>query len=183
VAGIWKSLHIVGEAQKVWVRGYQPGKTFTANNGAASSNFFADDPSFLSWYAEVGYFLTGETRGYKGGKWDRTKVLNPVDKGGWGAFQVNARIDQTDLEDRVASGAAVYSGSGANFVNGGKQTGYQASLIWLPTDFVKLLAQYSRIHIEGGSAATGAFVSSTVPAIQDRAYDVDQFGVRAQIDF
>ena len=36
-------------------------------------------------------YLTGETRGYKGGKWDRTKVLKPFDKGGWGAIQLNAR--------------------------------------------------------------------------------------------
>lgn len=181
LAGIWKSLHVAGEAQKVWVRGYNAAKVFTnANNSVAGGAIYPGDPSFFSWYAEVGYFLTGETRGYKGGKWDRTKVLSPVDKGGMGAFQINARIDQTDLSDKLGSGPIVV---GTNFVNGGKQTGYQASLIWLPTDYVKFLAQYTRAHVEGGSAATGTFVSSTVPPIQDRSYNVDQFGLRAQLDF
>jgi phosphate-selective porin OprO/OprP len=181
LAGIWKSLHVAGEAQKVWVRGYNAAKVFTnANDSVGGGKIFAEDPTFFSWYAEAGYFLTGETRGYKGGKWDRTKVLNPVEKGGIGAIQINARVDQTDLSDKVGSGPIV---AGTNFVNGGKQTGYQASLIWLPTDYVKFLAQYTRAHVEGGSAATGTFVSSTVPAIQDRSYNVDQFGLRAQLDF
>ena len=43
-------------------------------------------------------YLTGETRGYKGGKWDRTKVLKPFSKGGWGAFQINGRVDYLDLD-------------------------------------------------------------------------------------
>ena len=46
-------------------------------------------------------YLTGETRGYKGGKLDRTKVLQPFDQGGWGAFQLNGRVDYLDLSDRV----------------------------------------------------------------------------------
>jgi phosphate-selective porin OprO/OprP len=180
LAGIWKSFHVVGEAQKLWVRGYNVAPVFTnVNNSTGGAKVWAEDPSFLSWYAEVGYFLTGETRGYKGGKWDRTKVLNPVDKGGWGAFQINARVDQTDLTDKVGTGPIV---AGTNFINGGKQTGYQASLIWLPTDYVKFLAQYSRVHVQGGSAAIAPFTTSTA-AIQDRSYDADQFGLRAQLDF
>lgn len=192
LAGIYKSFHFAGEAQKLWVRGYNAAKTFTnVNNSVAGGTILPDDPSFFSWYAEVGYFLTGETRGYKGGKWDRTKVLHPVDKGGWGAFQINARVDQTDLSDKVGSGPVALSGAGINYVNGGKQTGYQASLIWLPTDYVKFLLQYTRAHIEGGSpaaavaanATSGQFVSSTTPAAQDRSFNVDQFGLRAQLDF
>ena len=42
--------------------------------------------SFWGGYVEVGYFFTGETRGYKNGKWDRTKVLKPFGKGGWGSL-------------------------------------------------------------------------------------------------
>ena len=48
------------------------------------------NPSFWGGYIEAGYFLTGETRGYKNGTWDRTKVLKPFSKGGSGAFQINA---------------------------------------------------------------------------------------------
>ena len=56
------------------------------------------NPSFWGGYIEAGYFLTGETRGYKNGTWDRTKVLKPFSKGGWGAFQVNGRVDYLDLD-------------------------------------------------------------------------------------
>ena len=45
-----------------------------------------------------GYFFTGETRGYKDGLWDRTKVLKPFSKGGLGAFQVIGRVDYLDLD-------------------------------------------------------------------------------------
>jgi phosphate-selective porin OprO/OprP len=34
LAGIWKSLHVAGEAQKVWVRGYNAAKVFTNANNA-----------------------------------------------------------------------------------------------------------------------------------------------------
>jgi len=179
LAGIFKSFHFASEAQKVWVRGIDT-NAFGPNNGTGGSAIFpANDPDFLSAYAEVGYFLTGETRGYKGGKWDRTKVLNPVEKGGIGAIQINARLDYTDLGDRVAPGNIV---SGTTYVNGGKMTGYQASLIWFPTDYVKFMLQYSRAHVEGGTAAVAPFTTSTKPFF-DRPYNIDQAGLRAQLDF
>ena len=55
----------------------------------------ATDPSALvpGGYFEVGYYLTGESRGYKGGKWDRTKVLNPFDKG-----YTHFCVDVTEIE-------------------------------------------------------------------------------------
>src|SRR4028118_1130251 len=55
------------------------------------------NPSFWGGYLEAGYFLTGETRGYKNGTWDRTKVLKPFSKDGWGALQVNARSAAPDM--------------------------------------------------------------------------------------
>jgi phosphate-selective porin OprO/OprP len=185
VAGVWKSLHVASEVQKVWVRGIST-NAFGPNNGpaaaagtAGSAIFPLNDPDFLSAYIEAGYFLTGESRGYKGGKWDRTKVLNPLDKGGWGAWQINGRVDYTDLGDRVAPGAIA---SGTTYVNGGKMTGYQASLIWLPIDYIKFMLQYSHAHVEGGIGATTPFTTSTT-AFFDRPYNVDQAGLRAQLDF
>ena len=62
--------------------------------------------SFWGGYVEAGYYLTGETRGYKNGTWDRTKVLKPFSKGGWGALQVNARIDYLDLDSQQAAATA-----------------------------------------------------------------------------
>jgi phosphate-selective porin OprO/OprP len=117
-------------------------------------------PTFFGGYAEVGYYLTGETRGYKGGRWDRTKVSNPVGKGGLGALQLNLRYDYLDLtEDGVI---------------GGTQRGYEASLVWIPQDHVRFLLNYGYLRY------SDAFV---VPPSGDRDYGVSVFGARAQVDF
>lgn len=179
LAAIHGPFHFASEAQKLWVRGYAPGKVFgNSNNGVNGGTFYAGDPSFVSAYGEVGFFITGESRGYKGGKWDRTKVLKPFDKGGIGAIQVNARLDYTDLEDRVAGTTL----AAPNFVNGGKQTGYQLSVIWNPMDYIRFMAQYAHTDVEGGPRAAALNPTSTQP-INQRSYNNDSFAVRAQLEF
>lgn len=119
-----------------------------------------DDPTFVGGYAEVGYFLTkGDSRGYKNGSFDRIKPTKGVDKGGIGAIQVNLRYDYLDLND-------------AGIV-GGKQDGYEASLIWTPTDYTRFIVNYGRINYTDAVALPDG----------DRSYGVDAFGARAQIDF
>ena len=119
------------------------------------------DPTFFGGYAEVGYFFTkGDTRGYKGGKFDRTKPANPVGEGGMGSLQANLRYDRLDLSDAG--------------VSGGTQDGYFVSLVWKPTDYTMLLANYGKLsYTDAVLAAAGG----------DTDYDVDVFGLRAQIDF
>jgi len=171
--------HAAAEAQQAWVRGYRPGRRFGPNDGAGAGVFYAGDASFRSAYAEAGYYLTGETRGYKGGRWDRTRVLHPFDRGGWGALQVNARLDWLDLRDRPAGGA----GTGArDFINGGRQLGYQLSLIWNPIDYIRLQAQYARASFAGGPLAGTVAPASSVP-LDRRAFGVDSVAVRAQVEF
>jgi phosphate-selective porin OprO/OprP len=171
-------LHFAAEAQRVWTRGFRAGRSFGPNNGTGGGLFYADDPAFASAYAEVGLFLTGESRGYKGGRWDRTKVSNPFDKGGWGAVQINLRADYVDLADRV-SGTGL---AAPDFVNGGRQLGLEASLIWNPTDYLRFIAQYARADLEGGPRAATVVPGSTEP-LDERGFNVDTFGLRAQVDF
>jgi phosphate-selective porin OprO and OprP len=180
LAAIYKSFHFTAEGQQLWVRGYNdPSKVFSINNGTGgTSAFLTSDPSFFSGYAEVGYFLTGETRGYKNGKWDRTKVLHPFNKGGMGAIQINGRVDYTNLNDTVGTGA-ITSGS-LNYVNGGKLIGYEGSLIWLPTDYVKFALQYAHSQVTGGPA--NAFDTSTA-LFYSKKYSVNAVALRAQLDF
>ena len=175
---IMKSLHLAAEAQQVWVRGYRPGHVFGVNNSANGGLFYADDPKFRSAYAEVGYYLTGETRGYKGGKWDRTKVLHPFDQGGWGAIQLNARFDYLDLDERVAAGPI----AAPNYINGGKQYGYELSMIWNPMDYVRFMAQYAHGSFDGGPRSATVNPTSTDP-VNRRSFDLDTFAVRAQLEF
>ena len=116
--------------------------------------------NFSGGYAEVGWYLTGETRGYRNGLFDRTRVLRPVGDGGFGAVQINLRYDHLDLNN----GGLI----------GGKQTGYLASLIWIPQDYVRFMINYGRL----------AYDDATLPAAGgDRDYKVDVIGARAQIDF
>jgi phosphate-selective porin OprO and OprP len=126
----------------------------TADDDTGSS------PTYFGGYAELGWFVTGETRGYKGGRFDRTKVLKPVGEGGLGALQLNLRYDYLDLTDED--------------VIGGKQAGYQASLIWIPQDYVRFMLNYARLSYDDAAIAE---------ADGDRDYSIDVFAARAQVDF
>ena len=138
-------LHIASEAH--WQRVDRPGGL--------------TDPTFFGGYVEAGLFLTkGDTRGYKGGVFDRVKPKRPVDKGGFGAVQVNVRYDYLDLIDAG--------------VIGGKQNGYELGLVWTPTDYTRFMLSYGHL----------LFSDAFLPAAGgDRDYSVDAFGARAQIDF
>lgn len=119
------------------------------------------DPTFFGGYAEVGYFLTkDDTRGYKNGVFDRIKPARPLGEGGMGALQLNLRYDYLDLSDAD--------------ILGGTQNTYGVSLIWLPTAYTRITANYGRIDYSDAAIAT---------AEGNRDYNVDAFGVRAQIDF
>lgn len=191
LAGIFGPLHLAGEAQWTKVNAYDPGDTSTGLNaftGGPSLIVPNGNPTFFSWYGEVGYFLTGETRGYKNGMWDRTKVLKPFDKGGWGALQINARYDYLDLDsNKLKSGFSNNFTTGVatastSLTRGGKQEGYQLGLIWIPQDYVRFLLQYTRTEVQGGPLAATAKPTSTKP-LDERSYGFDSVAVRAQFDF
>jgi phosphate-selective porin OprO/OprP len=185
LGGVFKSLHFAAEAQKLWVNGYDPTDTLTEPNDIITGTRYNRDASFTGGYFELGYFFTGETRGYKSGKWDRTKVSKPFDQGGWGAIQLNGRFDYLDLSDGVGGTATTLgypSGASAAFVNGGKQLGYQLSLIWNPMDYMRFIAQYGHLDITGGPRAATVDPTSGEP-IRDRDYSVETAAVRAQVEF
>jgi phosphate-selective porin OprO and OprP len=118
------------------------------------------NPTFFGGYAEAGMFLTkGDTIGYKNGTYDRIKPANPVGKGGMGAVQLNARYDYLDLIDAG--------------ITGGKQSTYALSVLWVPIDYVRFIANYGHIELRNAAIAAGT----------NRNYSSDVFGLRAQIDF
>ena len=117
------------------------------------------NPTFGGGYVEVGYLLTDDKTAYKGGVYDRIRPKNPVSEGGLGAFQVNARFDWLDLTD--------------NGVIGGRQEVGGLSLLWIPMDYVRFIANYGHLWIK----------DSPVPAAGDRNYEADALGIRAQFDF
>lgn len=140
-AGIFGRFHLAGEA--FWQKVRRAGS----------------DPTFFGAYVEGGYFFTGESRGYKSGKFDRVKVLKGFDKGGWGALGLNLRWDYLDLTDKG--------------IVGGTQNAFLASLNWKPTDY--LLFGLNAGHI--------LYDDALISADGDRDYSVNMAGMRAQIDF
>ncbi len=62
-----------------------------------------NDPDFSGYYAQIGYFLTGESRGYRKaqGCFDALKPLENAfgEGGGHGAWELAARISNLDLTD------------------------------------------------------------------------------------
>jgi phosphate-selective porin OprO/OprP len=195
-AAIMKSLHVTAEGQYLKADAYRRGDTFGTGDPTDVLDFFptasvlvpGGDPSFWGGYAEVGYFLTGEIRGYKNGTWDRTKVLKPFSKGGWGAFQLNARVDYLDLaSNKLKNGFSNNFATGVftpsvGLGRGGTQLGMLGSLIWIPEDYMRFYLQYARAHIEGGPQAAAAEPGSTRP-LDKRSYNVNVVTARAQVDF
>lgn len=118
------------------------------------------EPTLFGAYVEVGYFITGESRGYRGARFDRTRVRRAIEEGGFGAVQVAIRYDHLDLN--------------SNAVTGGRQDGLQASLIWIPTDHVRFLLNWARLD----------YRDARFPAAGGRRdYSVDVLAARAQLDF
>jgi phosphate-selective porin OprO/OprP len=117
------------------------------------------DPTFFGGYAEIGYMLTADETAYKAGVYDRIKPKHPLGKGGMGALQFNARYDSLDLSDGV--------------IVGGRQQTAAASLLWIPTDYVRFILNYGHIWID----------DAAVSAAGNRKYTADALGARAQFDF
>lgn len=91
-------------------------------------------------YIEVGYMITGESRTYnfKGGKWNRPKINNPIHKGGMGGLQAVARYDVID-----ATGHGVY---------GGEQDTWVLGLTWFLNNKTRMMANYSNSSISNVGA-------------------------------
>ena len=118
------------------------------------------DPTFRGGYAEIGMLLTpGDKSGYRNGAFDRIRPVNPVSAGGIGAIQLNARYDRIDLTDGT--------------IVGGTQQAAGLSAIWIPTEYIRFLVNYGHLWIDDAAVLAGA----------DPDYQVDTFGMRAQLDF
>ncbi len=81
-AAVFGPLTVAGEAGRLWLdRSGLPNEDFTG------------------YYAFATYFLTGETRPFKGGNFDRVRPLKELGKDGLGAFEAAARYDHIDLSN------------------------------------------------------------------------------------
>jgi phosphate-selective porin OprO/OprP len=116
--------------------------------------------TYESYYAQISYVLTGESRIYnaKSGTFKSVKVKNPVDKGGIGAWELAARVSQNDGNDDDQGVALI----------GGKVKEMTLGVNWYLNNNTRLMANY---------------VSSTTDARTNANKEYDAFLVRAQFNF
>ena len=78
-------------------------------------------------FVQAGYFLTGESRKYKGGKFDRTKPKNPLSTGGFGAWEIGARFDTFNAHEAGDE----------------KVDAYTVGLTWYPESHLRVKLNYT----------------------------------------
>lgn len=125
---------------------------YTIVNAEGAGGLEAD---MSTYFVQGGWFLTGESRAYKGGKFDRTTPNSPVSEGGMGAWELRARYDYLDLNDGA--------------VNGGEATAYTLGVNWTPVKNVRFMGEYVNAESKERSAANN--------------WDADVIQLRAQFDF
>ncbi|GER08753.1 porin [Iodidimonas muriae] len=117
----------------------------------------ADDLDLSAWYAYASLFLTGESRPYKNGVFDRIKPKSTVGKGGIGAWEVALRYSEADLTD----------GS----VIGGEEENLTLGVNWYATQNIRFAANYIKV------------LELDRPGSQYDDEKLDSVVLRAQIDF
>jgi len=122
------------------------------------------DVDFDGWYANASWFLTGESRPYKKGKFGRIKPFHPLGKDGFGAWEIAARYSELDLSDYdLKRGLTTKLGD-----NAGKLEDVTIGLNWYATDHVRFMMNYVWADADYGNSV-------------DDNPDVLEF--RAQIDW
>ena len=93
-----------------------------------SSSF--NDPGFKGYYVVASYTLTGEMRPYnkRSGIFQRVKVANGVNSGGWGELEVYSRWSSIDLSDEN--------------IDGGAMNTFSLGLNWYPISAIQLNVNY-----------------------------------------
>jgi phosphate-selective porin OprO/OprP len=195
-AAIFKGLYLTGEAQWAKTHAYEAGDLASGNDQFSGGNAAVvptSNPGFFGGYGEIGYFLTGETRGYKrgDGTWARTKVLSPISKGGMGAFQLAARYEYLDLDDdalvagptnNFSTGTTSLAALNTRLGRGGTQSSYLFGINWYASDYLRFMVNYGRLEVEGGPIAAQVDPASTLP-VNQRDYGINVLQTRLQFDF
>lgn len=107
---------------------------------SANGNATNPDGDFSGFYGEAGVFFGGK-RTYKGGKFNRPKVVSPIGGGGYGGLALVARYDKLDLQD------GIYQGELETFVLGAD---------WYATKYTRIGVNYFNSDATNGSADKGS---------------------------
>jgi phosphate-selective porin OprO/OprP len=162
-AGVYGPFSVQGEYNKLHVDRY----------GAATSG------NFDGYYVFGSFFVTGESRTFKGGAVDRVKPFadfNPS-KGTWGAVEILARYDVLDLTDKSISPLARKGETWTGAIN------------WYLNPNLRLFVNYIRFKGQNSPLAggtVGGFVAAPTAAQIARFGTTakgDAIATRLQVDF
>jgi phosphate-selective porin OprO/OprP len=146
-----------------WVSGPFSLQSEFANTFLQRKHGEDDANNLWGGYLSASYFLTGEHRPYdpKTGVFDRVKVERPLQDGGLGAWELAARADYIDLNNKG--------------VKGGEQTSYIGGVNWYVNDYVRFMFD---------GAVTQVFDAENSDAAADGDNNlIYGGGVRAQVDW
>jgi phosphate-selective porin OprO/OprP len=115
-AGVFGPLTVAGEAGRLWL-----------------DRFGGDNARFSGYYGYAAYMLTGETRPFKGGNFDRIKPFSELGKDGLGAFELALRYDHIDLTDTPVPARA-----------GNEASSVTAGVNWYFNPYAKLMVNWVR---------------------------------------
>jgi phosphate-selective porin OprO/OprP len=98
----------------------------------------ATDLEFDGWYAQAGYFFTGESRNYSKGKFGKITPKSSVGAGGMGAWELALRYSTIDLSDAD--------------IDGGEADTFTLGLNWFATPTLRFSANYVDVlDVKGGT--------------------------------
>ena len=143
-AGVFGPLTVAGEAGRLWL-----------------DRFDAVNKSFTGYYGYAAYMLTGETRPFKGGNFERIRPLRELGDNGLGAIELALRYDDLDLANTPVLNRA-----------GNKASSITAGVNWYFNPYAKLM--FNWIHFRGDNTPLDPLGSKTKG---------DAFASRLHLDF
>ena len=117
-AGVWGPVTVAGEYGRVWLD--QPE---------------ADNQSFDGFYAYATWFLTGESRPFKNGNFDRVKPFTSFGQDGIGALEIALRYDKLNLADTPVEARI-----------GNRAESFTLGLNWYLNPYAKFLVNWVRFN-------------------------------------
>jgi phosphate-selective porin OprO/OprP len=169
-AGVWRSLFLQGEYDRIGIERRNPAETPGLT-----------DPAFSGWYVEASWFPTGEQRRYNFGNYafDGPTIRHDfsLKEGGWGAFEMALRYSDIDLNyDAGAPGSA----PAVDAVRGGDQSIFTTGLNWYLNPVVRFMFDYQWVSVDRLSPSASAFATPPGAQIGQRYQAI---AVRSQLAF
>ncbi|MFL6734053.1 MAG: porin [Sphingomicrobium sp.] len=130
-AAVFGPVTLAGEVGRIWL-----------------NRTTAPNEHFTGYYGYASYFLTGETRPFKGGNFDRVKPFTELGKDGLGAFELALRYDHLDLSNTPVLARA-----------GNEAESFTLGLNWYFNPYAKLM--FNWVRFEGNNTPLDPIGSKT----------------------